>query len=80
MAERERILETALKELKAERERISRDITELQRLLKTRGGTSLPARTGGRRRRMTAGQRRQISQTMKARWAKIRAGAGKKAG
>lgn len=73
----DRVLKTTLGKLRSERERLDRQIASLETALRV---DSLPgyrrtqsAATAPRRRRVSAAQRKAISQRMKALWAKRRA-------
>jgi hypothetical protein len=83
MTDQRRILELALLGLHAERDRLEREILELNKKLGRGGAASrdisrmaiADGPQGGRgRRRMSEAQKKKISQAMKARWAARRRG------
>ena len=79
----QRILELALKGLQAERERIDQEIAGLRKMMGGRApSASLAASEGGQKRRkrgkMSAAQKKLISDAMKKRWAKVKAVESKK--
>jgi hypothetical protein len=69
-----RLLELALKGLKAERDRITREIDELTaRLNGARPAQPAKKRGARKKRRLSTAQRQAISKRMKATWAERRA-------
>jgi hypothetical protein len=83
MPERQRLLELALKGLQADRAKLDDEIAEVKRQLGSRGFGTAETENGGaaasprRRRRMSAAARKKISESMKRRYAQMRAAAKK---
>ena len=79
MPEKQRLLELALKGLEAERAQLDDEIAEIKSQLG--GGRSVPTREAGNaaqpRKRMSAAQKKKISEAMKRRYAAMRAAAKK---
>ena len=73
------MLPDILRQLEAERDRLSAELNQLDRVLKILGRSSGNGRRGmrGRRRKFSAETRRKIAKAQRARWAKLKRGRGK---
>src|SRR6266581_6769181 len=84
MADRQRLLELALKGLEAERARIDDEIVQIKSQLNPRPATAQTATAENsappKKRRMSAAARKKISEAMKRRYAELNSGERQNAG